>query len=342
MNFITRTLEAMKNCHPERASSPTLRTAPSKRLRLLLPLLALALSTANTLAQHAAAAPRFNGQTAYNLTQQLLEVAPKRFNGSPGHLKAEEFIKQHFAPEVAKGNFETDTFTANTPAGYQTMRNYIVKFPGKKSGIIVLASHYETNYPLRDIEFYGANDGAATTALLIEIGNVLRNHPPDGNSVWLVFDDGEEAVKEWFANNGKDNTYGTRHLAAKWSQDGTLAKITAFLVADMIADKDLNIDYSENSTPWLLDILRTAAKNTGHSANIFQYKEAEEDDHLPFAQRGVPVLDVIDAHYGPVTDAAPDGYHHTAQDTLDKISVKSLQISGDLFLEMVRLINQRP
>jgi glutaminyl-peptide cyclotransferase len=293
-------------------------------------------------AERVATSTRFNGQVAYNLTAQLLQVAPKRFNDSPGHLKAEEFIKQHFVPEAAKGNFETDTFTATTPAGLQTMRNYIVRFPGKKDGVIVLASHYETNYPLRDIEFYGANDGAATSALLIEIGNVLRAHPPEGYSVWLVFDDGEEAVKEWFANNGKDNTYGTRHLAAKWSQDGTLAKIKAFLVADMIADKDLNIDHSDNSAPWLLDILKVAAKNTGHSAYIFKYSEAEEDDHLPFAQRGVPVLDVIDAHYGPATDQTPDGYHHTAQDTLDKISAKSLQISGDLFLEMIRLINQRP
>jgi Zn-dependent M28 family amino/carboxypeptidase len=338
-----RIFAASRNSHPERSGSRIVRTTQSKDLRLLLPLLLLLLTGTYSPAQHtAAAAPHFNGQTAYNLTAQLLQVAPKRFNGSPGHLKAEEFIKQHFVAEAAKGDLETDTFTASTPAGFQTMRNYIVKYPGKKDGIIVLASHYETNYPLRDIEFYGANDGAATTALLIEIGNVLRAHPPEGYSVWLVFDDGEEAVKDWFANNGKDNTYGTRHLAAKWSQDGTLAKIKAFIVADMIADKDLNIDHSDNSTPWLNDILKTAAKNTGHSAYIFQYSEAEEDDHLPFAQRGVPVLDVIDAHYGPVTQSTPDGYHHTAEDTLDKISAKSLQISGDLFLEMIRLINQRP
>jgi glutaminyl-peptide cyclotransferase len=288
------------------------------------------------------ATTQFSGQAAYTLTKQLLDVAPKRFNGSPGHAKAEEFLKEHFAPETAKGNFVADTFTASTPAGLQTMTNYIVKYPGKKDGIIVLASHYETNYPLRDINFYGANDGAATSALLIEIGTILRAHPPEGYSVWLVFDDGEEAVKEWFANNGKDNTYGTRHLAAKWSQDGTLAKIKAFIVADMIADKDLNIDHSDNSAPWLNDILKTAAKNTGHSAYVFKYSEAEEDDHLPFAQRGVPVLDVIDAHYGPTTDAMPDGYHHTDQDTLDKISAHSLQISGDIFLEMIRLIDQRP
>ncbi|MCU1247859.1 MAG: peptidase [Edaphobacter sp.] len=318
----------------------TRRITQSKHLRLFLPLLVFLLLATNTQAQHtAAAAPHFNGQTAYNLTAQLLQVAPKRFNGSPGHLKAEEFIKQHFAAEAAKGNLETDTFTASTPAGFQTMHNYIVKYPGKKDGIIVLASHYETNYPLRDIEFYGANDGAATTALLIEIGNVLRAHPPEGYSVWLVFDDGEEAVKAW---GPSDSLYGTRHLAAKWANDGTLGKIKAFLVADMIADKDLNIDRSENSAPWLVEMLKIAAKNTGHSANIYKYREAEEDDHLPFAQRGVPVLDIIDAHYGPSTDATPDGYHHTAQDTLDKISAKSLQISGDLLLEMIRLINQRP
>jgi glutaminyl-peptide cyclotransferase len=330
----TRIPEASRNCHPERVVSRTLRNSQLKDLRLLLSLLVLLLAATNLQAQPA----RFNGQAAYTLTQQLLQVAPKRFNGSPGHLKAEEFIKQHFAPEVANGHFETNTFTTNTPAGLQTMHNFIVRFPGKRDGIIVLASHYETNYPLRDINFYGANDGAATTALLIEIGNVLRAHPPEGYSVWLVFDDGEEAVQSW---SSSDSLYGTRHLAAKWATDSTLAKIKAFIVADMIADKDLNIDYVDNSTPWLLDTLKLAAKNTGHSAYIFKYHESEEDDHLPFVQRGVPSLDVIDAHYGPVTASMPDGYHHTDQDTLDKISAHSLQISGDLFLEMIRLIDQR-
>jgi glutaminyl-peptide cyclotransferase len=310
------------------------RVSPLYLLVLLLSTLAIP-----ALAQSAATA-RFNGQAAYTLTQQLLQAAPKRFNGSPGHVKAEEFIKQHFAPEVAKGHFETDTFSTNTPAGLQTMHNFIVRFPGKKDGVIVLATHYETNYPLRDINFYGANDGAATTALLIEIGNVLRAHPPEGYSVWLVFDDGEEAVKEW---SNSDSLYGTRHLAAKWATDGTLAKIKAFIVADMCADKDLNIDHDANSTPWLLDMLKVAAKNTGHSAYIFKNETEVSDDHLPFRQRGVPVLDIIDLDYGPPTQEHPEGgYHHTEQDTLDKISAHSLQISGDLFLEMIRLINQRP
>jgi glutaminyl-peptide cyclotransferase len=327
----------MSSAHPQTPvilnPSRTKRKTPPISLLLLL---ALLLAATNIQAQTA----HFNGQAAYTLTQQMLQVAPKRFNGSPGHAKAEEFIKQHFAPEVANGRFETDTFTTNTPAGLQTMHNFIVRFPGKKDGVIVLASHYETNYPLRDINFYGANDGAATTSLLIEIGNVLRAYPPEGYSVWLVFDDGEEAVKEW---SNSDSLYGTRHLAAKWATDGTLTKIKAFLVADMCADKDLNIDHDANSTPWLLDMLKVAAKNTGHSAYIFKNQTEVSDDHLPFRQRGVPVLDIIDLDYGPPTQEHPEGsYHHTEQDTLDKISAHSLQISGDLFLEMIRLINQRP
>jgi Zn-dependent M28 family amino/carboxypeptidase len=285
--------------------------------------------------------PAVTGQSIYALTQQLLAVAPKRYNGSPGHLAAETFIKDHFKPEAAKGNFETDQFTANTPAGQQVMRNYIVRYPGKKDGVIVLASHYETNYPLRDIAFVGANDGACTTSLLIALGQYFRTHPPQGYSVWLVFDDGEEAVKDWNANNGTDNLYGTKHLAAKWFADGTLKRVKAFIVADMIGDKDLNILEEMGSTPWLRAIFKQAAANTRHSAYVFQTQGSEEDDHLPFLRRGVPSLDVIDVDYGPRTDSAPDGYHHTAQDTIDKISPKSLQISADLFLETIRLINQR-
>ncbi len=315
-------------------------SSTTKTSRGLLSLVLALTALASTSLAQKTATPHFSGQTAYNLTQQFLAAAPHRWIGSPDHLKAEEFIKSHFAPEIAKGNFETDSFSANTPVGRLDMRNYIVRFPGKKDGVIVLASHYETNYWLKDINFVGANDGAATSALLIEIGNYLRAHPPEGYSVWLVFDDGEEAIKSW---SNSDSLYGTRHLAAKWSNNGTLAKIKAFMVADMVGDKDLNIDKDSNSTPWLLDLLAQAAKNTGHSAYVFKNQTAVEDDHLPFKQRGVPVLDIIDLDYGPPTNERPEGgYHHTELDTLDKVSPRSLQISGDLFLEMIRLINQRP
>jgi Zn-dependent M28 family amino/carboxypeptidase len=167
----------------------------------------------------------------------------------------------------------------------------------------------------------------------------LRAHPPQGYAVWLVFDDGEEAVQAWTAS---DSLYGTRHLAAKWYADGTDKRIKAFIVADMIGARDLNVDRDENSTPWLLNLLTQAAKDTGHSSYIFKNSVAVEDDHLPFKQRGVPVLDIIDLDYGPPTQEHPEGgYHHTVLDTMDKLSPKSLGIAADLFLETIRLIDQK-
>jgi Zn-dependent M28 family amino/carboxypeptidase len=281
---------------------------------------------------------RFSGQNAYDLTKQYIATAPHRYVGSPDHAKAEAFIKSHFAAEAAKGNFETDSFTASTPAGLLPMKNFIVRYPGKKDGVIAIASHYETNYPLRDINFVGANDGGATTSFLIELGSYLRAHPPEGYSIWLVFDDGEEAIQSW---SDRDSLYGTRHLAAKWSQDGSIKKLKAFMVVDMIGDKDLNLDRDTNSTPWLLDMLALAGKNTSHSAYVFKNSTTVMDDHIPFQRRGVPVLDLIDLDYGAPTAEHPEGgYHHTALDTLDKVSPHSLQIAGDLVLEMIRLINQ--
>jgi Zn-dependent M28 family amino/carboxypeptidase len=213
------------------------------------------------------------------------------------------------------------------------MRNFIVRFPGKKPGAIVLATHYETNYPLRNINFVGANDGGSTTGLLLAIADQLRGKTLDGYSVWLVFFDGEEAIQSW---SNSDSTYGSRHLAAKWGKDGTLSHIKAFILADMIGDKDLDIQHETQSTDWLVTLVRQAAKKFGYDRFFFQTEEPVQDDHLPFVERGVPSIDVIDLDYGP-----NNSYHHTAQDTMDKISARSLTIDGDVFLETIRLINQR-
>ena len=176
----------------------------------------------------------FSGQRAYDYAQQIVNCGP-RWIGSTGHVCAENYLKKQFA----KDRLEEDTFTASTPMGPMTMHNFIVKFPGKKNGVIVLASHYETNYPLRNIHYVGANDGAATSGALIEMGNLLRGRALNGESVWLVFFDGEEAIEQW---SETDSLYGSRHLAARWDRDGTLPRIRAFLLLDMIGDKDLNVD----------------------------------------------------------------------------------------------------
>jgi Zn-dependent M28 family amino/carboxypeptidase len=309
----------------------------SRSLTILIAICTLAISSlAPAQARehpHNAARIQFNGARAYQYAQDIVNCGP-RWIGSQGHVCAENFLKKQFA----KDTLEEDTFAANTPAGMMTMHNFIVKFPGKKPGVIVLASHYETNYPLRNIHYVGANDGASTSGLLIELGNLLRGRTLDGNSIWLVFFDGEETIQQWSAT---DSLYGSRHLAAKWDRDGTMKRIKAFLLVDMIGDKDLDIVRDQNSTPWLLDLVDQAAKQEGDQSYFFDTTNAIEDDHLPFVQRGVPCADLIDYDYGPHTLLLPDGYHHTAQDTMDKISVHSLTVVGQTVLETIHLLNQK-
>ena len=268
--------------------------------------------------------PHIDGAKAMDYVRQVVNFGPRYMN-SPGHKKTEEFLR---AP--LKGDeLEEDSFTASTPAGSLPMVNFIAKFPGNKNGIVVLAGHYDTLYGRND--FVGANDAASDTGLLLAIADYLRAQKKrQGYSIWLVWLDGEEAIKQW---SDTDSVYGARHLAEKWQKDGTAKNIKAFLLADMIGDKDLNIDRDQNSTPWLEDVVGQAAARLGYQSHFFQRLNAVEDDHLPFARIGVPVADLIDFSYG-----YNNVFWHSSQDTLDKLSPQSLQIVGDVMLETARLL----
>ena len=268
----------------------------------------------------------FNAARTMQFTREVVGFGARPI-GSANHKKLENYILSHLkGVETAE-----DAFTADTPEGKLPVRNLIAKFPGKKDGIIVIAGHYDTNYPLRNTGYVGANDGASSTAILLELANQLRGKKRDGYSVWLVWTDGEEAVKQW---SSTDSLYGTRHLADTWQKDGTLKKIKALIVEDMIADADLNIEHEMGSTPWLEALILQAATDLGYQSHFFARSISVEDDHLPFVQKGVPSADMIDLDYG-----YNDVFHHTPQDTLDKLSTKSLEISGKVIMRVIQLLD---
>jgi glutaminyl-peptide cyclotransferase len=272
--------------------------------------------------------PRVDAKRAFQYTREVTAFGP-RYMGSENHKKLERYILDHLKGDQV----EDDAFTADTVEGKFPVRNIIAKFPGTKDGIIVILGHYDTNYPLRNTGFVGANDGGSSTAILLEYANQLRGKKRDGYSVWLVWTDGEEAVKNW---TDTDSLYGSRHLAEKWEKDGTLKKIKALMVMDMIGDADLDINRTTNGTPWLLDLIYAAAERGGYQSHFYATGGAIEDDHVPFLKRGVPSADVIDLDYG-----YNNVFHHSPQDTMDKLSPKSLEIVGDTILETIHMLDQR-
>ena len=273
-------------------------------------------------------APTVNAARAMQYVKEIVAFGARPI-GSANHKKLEQYIVAHLKGDQV----EYDSFTADTPEGKFPVRDIIAKYPGTKDGIIVIAGHYDTNYPLRNTGYVGANDGGSSTAILLEIANQLRGKKRDGYSVWLLWTDGEEAVKQWSDN---DSLYGTRHLAEKWQNDGTLKKIKAFLLTDMIGDADLNIERDQNSTPWLEDLILQAAVRLGYQSHFFARTIGVADDHLPFARRGVPVADMIDLNYG-----YGNVLHHTTQDTVDKLSPKSLEIVGNVILETIWMLDKK-
>jgi len=275
--------------------------------------------------------PPFDGNRAFQYVKDIVKFGPRPL-GSGAHKRVEEYLDSHLKGDQV----EDDVFTADTPEGKFPVHNIVAKFPGAKDGIIIVASHYDTNYPLRKTSFVGANDGGSSSALLLELANQLRGKPNDGYSIWLVWDDAEEAMKpDTEVDFMSDSLYGIAHLAEKWQADGTLKKVRAFLLADMIGDADLDILRETNSTPWLESVVFEAATRVGYQSHFFATQGAIEDDHLPFMKRGVPCADLIDFTYG-----YNNVFWHTPQDTVDKLSPKSLEIVGGVVLETIRILDK--
>ncbi len=273
--------------------------------------------------------PTFDSSRAMRYVKEIVALGPRPI-GSANHKKVEDYILAHLKGDAV----EEDSFTIDTSEGKFPVRNILAKFPGARDGTIVIASHYDTNYPLRDTSYIGANDGASSSALLLEIANQLRGKKRDGYSVWLLWDDAEESMKlPW---DDPESLYGVRHIAQKWQDDGTIKKIKAFLLEDMIGDADLNIEHETNSTPWLEDLIYQAATRLGYQSHFFGRTIPVTDDHLPFVERGVPSADLIDLNYG-----YNNVFHHTTQDTLDKLSPKSLEIVGMVTLQTVSMLDKK-
>ena len=275
--------------------------------------------------------PNFDAGRAMQYAQEIVRFGPRPLS-SANHKKVEDYISAHLKGDQV----EHDVFTAETNIGKFPVHNIVAKFAGTKEGIILISSHYDTNYPLRNTSYVGANDGASSSALLLEIANQLRGKQRDGYGVWLIWDDAEEAMKpDTEVDFMSDSLYGITHLAEKWHSDGTLKKVKAFLLADMIGDADLNIDREGNSTPWLQSVVYEAASRLGYQSHFFGRTLPMDDDHLPFVKRGVPSVDLIDFNYG-----YNNVFWHSPQDTIDKLSPQSLKIIGQTTLESLRILDK--
>ena len=301
--------------------------APHSLIRLSLVIVALASGVCSLCLQALAANATFSGAAALEFTRRTTAFG-ERPSGSEAIVHLRGWIISELKP--LGGQISLDSFQAETPTGPVPMANIIVKFPGTSGKAVVVTGHYDTKrIPM--VHFLGANDAGSSTGFLMEFARVAAamKHPDD---IYIVFFDGEEAVVNWTAT---DSVYGSRHLAAKWAADGTLARIKALINIDMIGDKDLEINDDEYSSQSLRDMVWKIADKLGDGKYFLHNPGGIEDDHKPFVDAGVNAIDIIDLDYGP-----NNSYWHTAQDTMDKLSAHSFQVVGGVVVELVKELEQ--
>ncbi len=247
-------------------------------------------------------ADKFDEDRAFKLLEYQVKIGP-RPAGSPELKQLASYIRAR----IPRGKLEA------VPGGLQ---NVVGEIPGKGKAI-VLAAHYDT----KDIpDFVGANDGAGGTAAVMEIARVMskRKRPKNAPPIRFVFFDGEEATDDAdFLGTG---IRGAKAYAAKHG------KQTAKLVLlDFIADKDLSIPKEQSSDARMWKDLRAAAKRAGaQSAFPDETQGAVLDDHVPFLERGIPAIDLIDFDFP---------CWHKPCDDLTAVSKESLNLSGEAVLE---------
>jgi Zn-dependent M28 family amino/carboxypeptidase len=284
----------------------------------------VALAALSLWAQKPARSPAgFSGASALAFTAKAVSFGP-RPPGSEQIRRLQEYLTSQL--RLDRCEVTVDPFTAQTPLGPIRMQNIIAHFRGSSGRAVAVTGHYDTKL-MPGVKFVGANDGGSSTGFLLELARVLGARTVK-DDVYLAWLDGEEALVSW---SDTDGVYGSRHLAARWSADGTLGRLKALINVDMIGDRDLGILQELNSSARLRELAWSTAAELGLSRYFLKQAGAVEDDHMPFLLKGVNAMDLIDFDYGP-----GNSYWHTGQDTLDKLSAASFQVVGDVVLAMLK------
>ena len=312
----------------------------------MLPLLLLALpalGACDKLPGRSGPKTPFDANAAMEYTKAQLAFGP-RVPGTPGHVRAGDWIVR-----MMKQRADTvieQRFTHRTLDGKELpLRNVLARFRPAATQRVLYLTHWDTR-PTADDDpvlgnrgtpIPGANDGAAGVGLFVALADALKKTPPNVG-VDLLFVDGEDYGRSFdppYADVLLGSQYFANHLPS-----ADYRPIYGVLW-DMIADKDLNIyqeERSVTSAPEVVSRVWQKAADLGYSKYfINRGGQSVTDDHVPLLEKGLRVIDVIDIDYGPPAPGggADPSYHHTLQDTIDKISVKSFQIVGDVALSLL-------
>lgn len=301
--------------------------------------------------------PYFDGEQAYRYAENLLDLGGPHITGSNEIMAVGNAIISELE---ANGWEVTVQEFIHTAQGVDYPVRNIVAMRGE-GPITMLASHYDSRM-LADEEpdpndwvlgVPGANDGISSTAVVLEFSRIINEYYDPNGQMWLVFFDAEDngRIPGW------DWIIGSRYMAENLEADFgvTPDDFNLMILFDLVGEKDLDDyeaddpaainagqqefpieGYSAESALEHVEAIWSLAAEMGYADTFLQYQRGPiTDDHVPFVERGIPSVDIIDLNYP---------FWHTLEDTLDKISPQSLARSAtvvEMYLLQESIISQR-
>ena len=273
----------------------------------------------------------FSGTAAYDYARTQVAFGP-RVPGTSAAKQAGDWIIRQMRARA--DTVIVQSFTHTTADGKKLpLRNILARFRPELTERVLYVTHWDsrpvsesaTTEAEKKMPVPGANDGASGVGLFVALGDVLKKTKPNVG-VDLPFTDGEDYGQ--FGPPEIDVLIGSKYFAGHPPSPGY--KPLYGVLWDMIGDKDLRIPYEMNSfqqAPEVVSRVWQTAADMGYG-DVFVQESGGlvVDDHIPLLNSGMRVIDVIDLDYPP---------HHTPQDTMDKISAKSLATVGDVATALV-------
>lgn len=284
---------------------------------------------ADSLALRMAAA--FDGAASMTYLHKALQFGT-RVPGSPGATATGDWIVAEM--KVRGATVTEQTWSHTTKGGKRIpMRNIIAQWNPAAAQRVLYVTHWDTRpkaekAPAADTlkPIIGANDGTSGIGLFLAIGDALKARPT-AIGVDLVFVDGEDYGE--FGPPEVDVFIGSEYFA-KHLPSPTYKPVFA-VVWDMIGDRSLQIFQETISLDVAPDVVARVwrqAEALGYAGLFIQQpKYTVRDDHVALQAAGIKAIDVIDIDYP---------YHHTLEDTEDKVSVTSMQAVGTVAVALIR------
>ncbi len=248
----------------------------------------------------------FDGNRAMTYLRAICDLGP-RISGSRAMRLQQDLIKKHFESLGAKVAFQSFEAQQTSVKGKVEMTNIIVSFYPEKKRRVILCSHYDTR-PIADQEpdprnwkkdFVSANDGGSGVALLMEMGNHMKDLKTHVGVDFVIFD-GEEYIFQTEGFNRDRYFIGSQHFAKTWKADKSRCDYSAAILLDMIAGKRIEFPLESHSWNRCSNLCRevwTIAAEQKASAFRPFVKHAVLDDHIELQKVGIPAIDIIDFDY---------------------------------------------